>query len=62
MTPYRSPVPAVVYCANPSDVETVIVDGNVVVEDGRLDALDEDKLVRDAQEHIDALWKRGKFK
>jgi 5-methylthioadenosine/S-adenosylhomocysteine deaminase len=62
MTPYRNPVPAVVYCANPSDVDTVIVDGNVVVEDGCLDAMDEDKLIQDAREHIDALWKRGKFR
>lgn len=62
MTPYKNPVPAVVYCAKPSDVETVIVDGHIIIEDGCLEAMDEGKLVDEARRNIEALWKRGNFK
>jgi 5-methylthioadenosine/S-adenosylhomocysteine deaminase len=62
MTPYKNPVPALVYCAKSSDVETVIVDGKTVVEDGILKAMDEGKLIEDSRANIRAFWKRGKFK
>ncbi len=40
MFPVYDPYSAVVYCASPSDVDTVIADGKVLVKDGKLTAID----------------------
>jgi len=40
----------IVSCIRASDVHTVIVEGKVLVEDGRITTLDEDKLVQTCQE------------
>ncbi len=38
-----------VHCANPSNVRTVVVDGRVVLDDGQVVGLDEERFLREAQ-------------
>ena len=56
--PCRDPVKALVNSASRSDVKYVIVDGVVVVDEGRLVTIDEVKLVREVQETAEAIWDR----
>ena len=49
---------AVVYNANGNDVDTVFVDGKMVVRDGRCTLVDEDEIIRRAQARVDALRHR----
>lgn len=44
-----------VFCAGPADVDTVLVDGRVVVADGRLTTVDEDEVVRRLDDRIEDL-------
>jgi 5-methylthioadenosine/S-adenosylhomocysteine deaminase len=48
-----------VHSASGHDVDTVIVDGKVVVSQGRLTLADGDAIVASAQEVADALWSRA---
>jgi cytosine/adenosine deaminase-related metal-dependent hydrolase len=47
--PWFNPVSAVVYTATGRDVDTVVVDGNVVVQNGALLTMDEEEIVREAK-------------
>ncbi|MFZ1767913.1 MAG: amidohydrolase family protein, partial [Caldilinea sp.] len=47
--PVHDPVATLVYSAGQSNVETVVVDGRVLMEGGRFTHLDEAQLLRDAQ-------------
>jgi len=51
--PVADPVKALVYHCTAADIDRLIVDGQVVVEDGRLLTADEDELVRRAQAPYD---------
>lgn len=42
--PMHNPVSAVAYCAQGADVDTVIIDGNIVMEGRKLTTLDEEKI------------------
>jgi 5-methylthioadenosine/S-adenosylhomocysteine deaminase len=48
--PLHDPVSALVYCANASDVETVIVNGNVAMRDGVVLSYSEDEVLTAARE------------
>jgi 5-methylthioadenosine/S-adenosylhomocysteine deaminase len=48
-----------VHSASGHDVDTVIVDGKVVVAQGRLTLADGDQIVAEAQKVADALWSRA---
>jgi cytosine/adenosine deaminase-related metal-dependent hydrolase len=50
------PIKTLVYMASQKDIETVIVDGKVVVADGRVPGLDEENLARRANE-ANQRWK-----
>jgi 5-methylthioadenosine/S-adenosylhomocysteine deaminase len=54
-SPHPDPISAIVYSATASDVETVIIDGRVVMREGRLLTLDEQGVIRDAREHAERL-------
>jgi len=49
LVPSPNPVSTLVYAAMGSDVETVVVDGRVVVEGGRLVTLDEEAVIAEAR-------------
>jgi cytosine/adenosine deaminase-related metal-dependent hydrolase len=50
LTPTYNPVSNLVYAANGGNVDTTIVNGQVVVSEGRLQTLDEDEVIAHAQE------------
>ncbi len=47
--PMRNLVPNLVYAARGDEVDTVVIDGQVVVEHGRVQTVDEDAILDDAQ-------------
>jgi len=56
--PVRDPIRNLVNSLQRSDVETVIVNGEIVVEEGRLTTIDEDRLIRDVQMTAERIWER----
>ncbi|HXH84906.1 MAG TPA: chlorohydrolase family protein [Candidatus Tectomicrobia bacterium] len=58
MAPVRDPIRNLVFSATREDVETVMVDGRVLVEQGRVVGADESRLARDVQEAAERLWAR----
>ena len=63
LTPVTDPIRTLVYHAHAKDVETVLVDGRVLMRDGMLLAIDEDELVERAAVAGAAAWDRflGRF-
>ncbi len=53
--PVRDPVSAIVYSACASDIETVIIDGRVVMRDRRLLTMDEKEIINRAREEAGRL-------
>ena len=58
LTPINDPVRTLVYHAHAKDIDTVFVDGRVVVEDGRVLGEDETELLDVAGRASDAAWTR----
>lgn len=56
LRPLRNWAQNLVYYGNGGDVETVVVDGRFVVQNGRLETLDEQEVVREAQEAAEEVW------
>ena len=61
MTPVGDPYEALVSLAQPSNVDTVIVDGRILRQAGKFTALDHAKVVRDAKEAAEALRTKAKW-
>lgn len=57
--PVHHPVSSLVYSAIGSEVETVIIDGRIVMEDGRMQTVDEGDALRSAQHAADQLLTRA---
>jgi cytosine/adenosine deaminase-related metal-dependent hydrolase len=57
--PVDDPIKTLVYAAHGGDIETVMVDGQIVVEDGRVMGVDEAGLIRQAAEAH--LWQKERF-
>ncbi len=55
LQPVHDPFSTLAYSANPGDVETVLVDGRVLVEGGRLTALDVAEVTARSREHAGRL-------
>lgn len=62
VNPMREPqlISNIVYNANGSDVTHVVVDGQVLVEDGVVKTVDEKEAMREAQRLADRVWVRAK--
>ena len=56
--PYRDPIKNLINSNQRSDVKWVIVDGKIVVENGKLTTIDERKLLRDVQMAGEDIWAR----
>lgn len=54
-TPHPDPISTIVYAAQSSDVETVIIDGRVVMRGGELTTLDEQVVLKEAQRQSELL-------
>jgi len=54
-TPQPDPVSTIVYAAEASDVETVIIDGRVVLQEGKFTTLDEQAICAEANQQARAL-------
>lgn len=52
----RDPIESLVECASGKDIETIIVDGQVLLEDGRPLRVDEAKLLAQIQESAEHFW------
>jgi len=50
LVPVRNPVSNLVYAANGSDVDTVIIDGKIIMQDREVKTIDEEGVVKMAQE------------
>ena len=56
-TPYSDAVSTIVYATQPSDVQTVLIDGRIVLRDGKLTTMDEGQVIstaRDEAAHLSA--------
>lgn len=58
MSPMRDPLKNIVYHAAPSNIKTVIVNGDVVVENGEVVNLDETKVAEELQKTAEKVWER----
>src|ERR1051325_3435505 len=59
-TPYdNDPVSALVYSAQTSDVQAVVIDGQLLMKDGKLLTLDEETVIEDANRERTGLMKRA---
>ncbi len=56
--PCRDPVKNLVNCSTRSDVEYVIVNGEIIVENGKLITIDENALVKEVQKTSERVWNR----
>lgn len=61
LTPTFNPVSHLVYAAQGSDVETTIIDGKIIMENRTVKTLNEEKIIRDANEHATKLLQRTKI-
>jgi cytosine/adenosine deaminase-related metal-dependent hydrolase len=58
LTPLRDPVKNLVYYAEMEDLDTVIIDGNIVVEHGKVLAADDREVARNLQRAGERMWPR----
>ena len=58
-TPRSNVVFNLVYYASGADVDTVVIDGKLVVEGRRMLTLDEDEVLRRLQRHAQRLWQEA---
>jgi hypothetical protein len=58
MAPLRDPVKNIVYYAEMADLDTVIIDGNTVVEQGKVLTVDERAVARQLQQAGERMWPR----
>ena len=59
LDPFRDPLKILLYHANRSDVDTVIVDGQVLMQGRKILTLDEDEAISQANETAQRVWKKA---
>jgi 5-methylthioadenosine/S-adenosylhomocysteine deaminase len=55
-TPRPDPISTIVYAAEAGDVETVIIDGQIVMQERRLLTFNEEEVITQAREQARACW------
>ncbi|MBM6596793.1 amidohydrolase family protein [Microvirga pudoricolor] len=60
--PYNMPLFRLIYFANGNDVDTVIVDGHIVMQNRKALLVDEDEILDDAQRETEAMLDRTGFR
>jgi len=60
IAPVHDPVASLVYCANCGDVDTVIIDGRVVMEGGEVKTVNELEILSKSYEVVEGLKERAK--
>ena len=55
IAPVHDPIGSLVYCAHGSDVDTVIIDGRVVMEGGEVKTIDEEDILEKSYEVVEGL-------
>jgi 5-methylthioadenosine/S-adenosylhomocysteine deaminase len=55
MMPIHDPVSAIVWAANGNDVETVIIDGKIVMQGRKVLTMNEEEILEDVQEHTEKI-------
>ena len=58
-TPSPNPISSLVYAATGAEVDTVVIDGRIVVEHGQLLTMDENEVMEQAHQHAGALYRRA---
>ncbi len=56
MSPVRDPIRNLVMSGNNGDVRTVMIDGRIVVEDGGVPGVDEERLAENLQREQERIW------
>ena len=56
MSPVRDPIKNIVYGATHKEVETVIIDGRIIVNQGRVKGMDETEIAKELQKIGENLW------
>ena len=59
LTPPVNPVSNLVYSGNGLDVDTVLVNGRILMQNKKLLTLDRDKVIQNARDHIVGLLERA---
>lgn len=59
LVPISDPVSAIVFAANGSDVDTVVIDGKIVVERGQALTLDEERILHEAKEKAGKVYRKA---
>jgi 5-methylthioadenosine/S-adenosylhomocysteine deaminase len=59
LSPFRDPLKILVYHANQNDVDTVIVDGEILMEGRRVLTLDEREVISEAKEVARRIWSKA---
>jgi 5-methylthioadenosine/S-adenosylhomocysteine deaminase len=62
LVPLHNPLAHIVYAASASDVEYVIVDGELLLENGELKKMDEEKVIFETTKHAQRLVEASKKK
>ncbi len=60
--PMHNPVSTLVYSSSMKNIESVIVDGNIIMEDSKILTANEEKALKDAQDTAERLCIRGTIK
>ena len=60
IAPVLDPLGSIVYCANASDVDTVIVEGKIVMRERKVLTLDEEKISEEAEKTIQSILDRAR--
>lgn len=61
LTPAPDPVSTIVYAAHGSDVDTVVIDGKMIMEHRNVRTLDEERIVKEARRRFPEVMQRGEL-